>query len=80
MKQFNVIQDDEDFIGKPPNLTNMFLYEIGRQVQDKTLVVEDKIHNLELMVDILKEIQEINNNVVIRIKYNPMGTFYIADL
>lgn len=80
MKQFNVIEDNEDYLGKPEELINMFLYEIGRTAKDETLSEEERIYNIGLMVDISKDIQNYENNVVLRIKYNPMGSFYIADL
>lgn len=79
MKQFKVIEIDEDFIGEVEELKKYFIYQLKYMLGDKSISEEEKIHNIGITYDILEQLQEQYTNVVIRVAYNPMGTYYIAD-
>lgn len=77
-KKHNIIEMNEDYIGRVEDLKEYFIdvlvYNIG-----EIEAVEEKIENIDLISDILKQLEEEQYNAVIRICYNPMGAFYIAD-
>ena len=77
--KYNVISDDEDVIGKVSNLKKYFLEQIKYTIEDTKISDEEKIYNVELMAELLDELQRQAENVVVKVKYNPMGAFYIAD-
>lgn len=77
--KYNVISDNEDVIGKVSNLKKYFLEQIKYTIEDTKISDEEKIYNVELMAELLDELQKQAENVIVKIKYNPMGAFYIAD-
>lgn len=79
MKQFKVIEIDEDFIGEVEELKKYFLYQLRIMLGKNDISEEEKIQNVGITYDILEQLQEQYTNVVVRVAYNPMGTYYIAD-
>lgn len=78
MKKFNVIEDNEDVIGKVNELKSYYIYNLAEMLKND-VGEEDKICNIGMVYDILQQLQEQAENVVVKVKYNPMGAFYIAD-
>lgn len=77
-KKHNIIETNEDYIGRVEDLKKYFIdvlvYNMG-----EIETVEEKIGNIALISDILNQLEEEQYNVVIRICYDSMGEFYIAD-
>lgn len=79
MQKFNVIEDNEDFIGKVSELKKYFIYNLGKIINDNDIGEEEKICNVGMIYDILEQLQKQSEYIVVKVKYNPMGAFYIAD-
>ena len=80
MKKYNVIEIDEDFIGKVSELKGYFIDSLAKMLTDDSIDEENKISNVGITYDILQQLQDEKfDNAVVRVAYNPMGTYYIAD-
>lgn len=77
-KKHNIIMLDEDFIGTVKNLKEYFIDCLAYNLTTDE-DIDDKISSIDMLGDILKKLQELYDNTVIRICYNPMGTYFIND-
>lgn len=76
MEKFTVIYQDEDIIGKVEEVIKCFLTELSKILNDDTIEIEEKINQLYLIQDLIKQLEKENNSTIIKVSYNPMGAFY----
>ena len=77
-QKHNIIMVDEDFIGKVENLINYFIESLVynlRHEKDN----ENRISNIDITNDILKELQQCYETDIVRVCYNSMGAYYINE-
>lgn len=80
-KNYTIIYDDEDVIGKIKDIKKSFVYELSKTLNDESIDIEDKTSQIDLIQDLLKQLNnEKNENAIIKVKYNPMGSFYYSFL
>lgn len=77
-KKHNIIMIDEDYIGLVSNLKAYFIDCLAYNLKTDE-DIDDKISNIDTLGDILRKLQEVNDNVVVRVCYNSMGTYFIND-
>lgn len=75
-----IIFENEDTIGKVKDIRKLFVKELGNNLLDKNIYIEDKINQINLIQDLLEKINEEEDNTIIRVGYNPMGEFYYKHL
>lgn len=80
MENLELIYDDEDVIGKVSEIRKCFINELSKNLQDNELEIEDKINQINLIQDLLKQIKNEDSKRIIRVSFNPMGTFYYTYL
>lgn len=76
MENFTVIYDDEDVMGKVLDIRKCFIKQLGNDLLDINIGIEDKINQLNLVQELLEKLQEENNETIIKVSFNPMGEFY----
>jgi hypothetical protein len=80
MKNFNVIYNDEDVIGKVKDIKECFSYELSKILTDEKIDIEEKINHIEIIGDLLSQLGEEFDNTIIKVSYNPMGCYYFNYL
>lgn len=80
MEEFTVIYDDEDIIGKSFDIKKCFLTRLKEILSDNDIYIEEKINHLDLIQDIIKQLDSVSDNTIIKVSYNPMGAFYYKYL
>lgn len=77
-KDFTVIYDDEDVIGKVKDIKKCFINELAKILEDREIDIEEQINQINLIQDLLEELSDENNNTIIKVSFNPMGAFYYS--
>lgn len=80
MEEFTVIYDGDDIIGKSFDIKKCFLTRLQEILNDKEIYIEEKINHLDLIQDLLKQLEKVSDNTIIKVSYNPMGAFYYKYL
>lgn len=76
MENFTVIYEDEDIIGKVEEIRKCFLTELSKILSDNNIEIEEKINQLYLTQDLIKQLEEESDKTIIKVSYHPMGAFY----
>lgn len=76
MEKFIVIYQDGDVIGKVEEVRKCFLTELSKILNDNSIEIEEKINQLYLTQDLIKQLEEESDSTIIKVSYNPMGAFY----
>ena len=74
MERFNVIYDGDDVIGKVEEIKELFVYELGEDLQTD-IDIEEKIDRINMTQNFLKDLEGKNKNTIIKVLYNQMGCF-----
>lgn len=77
-KKYNIIIIDEDFIGKVNNLQEYFIATLIYNLK-QDFSIEEKQGIISMTESILEELSNYNDNVVVRVNYNPMGSYYVGE-
>lgn len=78
IKKFNVVlgTDNESYIGKAKDITEMFFAEISKKAIDTSILPEDRINDIKLNLEFLEQVQEeLMESDTIKVTFNPMGCF-----
>lgn len=81
MEDFNVIEDDETYIGKVKDIRKLFLNQIKTEIENKNTEETEKVDNIKMIIELLEDLQEEENeDLVIRVIYNYMGCFNYKEI
>lgn len=78
LKKLNIIEKDggESYIGKVKDIIQLYLYFIKNNIDvDGKDNLENLVINIAMTNDFIKELMELNDNMLIETYYNPMGAF-----
>lgn len=78
-KNNNLTINDEEIQGNVKDIVDCFKYEMASQLMGINPSIEDIITNLGLTKDILEQLNDLPHNDIIKVKYNPMGAYYIEE-
>lgn len=71
----NVIEFDDKYIGMVKDIRKAYREEISNQALNYDLDEEEIKYNLDLILDLLVNIQDLEEDTLIEVKYNPMGSY-----
>lgn len=74
MDKFKVIYDGDNVIGKVEEIKELFVYELGEDLQTD-IDIEEKIDRINMTQDLLKELENEHDDTIIKVLYNQMGCF-----
>ena len=77
MENLEIIYDDEDVIGKVLDVKKLFVFQLAKDLQDKEIALEDKINQINLVQELLEKLEEESERTIIKVSFNPMGTFNV---
>ena len=75
----NLLINDDEIQGNVKDIIDYFKYNLASQLMGVKPSIEDIINNLELTKDILEQLNNLPHNGVIKVRYNPMGAYYIEE-
>lgn len=78
LKKLNIVEKDggESYIGKVKDIIRLYLYFIKNNIDvDGKDNLENLVINIAMTNDFIKELMELNDNMLIETYYNPMGAF-----
>lgn len=75
MEDFTIIYDNEDIVGKVADVKKCFINQLANDLLDKDIYIDDKINQINLVQELLEKIKDLSNNEIIKVSYNPVGTF-----
>ena len=80
MEKFTVIYDDEDVIGKVAEVKKCFMQHLGEVVLDGEVEMGEKTNQVALIAELIDKLNNENDREIIKVSYNPMGTFNIYHI
>lgn len=78
LEKLNIVEKDggESYIGKVKDIIQLYLYFIKNNIDiDGKDNLENLVNSIEITNDFIKELIELDENMVIETYYNPMGAF-----
>lgn len=78
LKKLNIVEKDggESYVGKVKDIIQLYLYFIKYNIDiDGKDNLENLVNSIEITNDFIKELIELDENMVIETYYNPMGAF-----
>ena len=78
LEKLNIKENDggESYIGKVKDIIQLYLYFIKQNIDiDGKDNLENLVNSIEITNDFIKELIELDENMVIESYYNPMGAF-----
>lgn len=78
LKKLNIVEKDggESYVGKVKDIIQLYLYFIKNNIDiDGKDNLENLVNSIEITNDFIKELIELDENMVIETYYNPMGAF-----
>lgn len=71
----NIIEFDDKHIGMVRDIRKTYREEISHQALNNDLDEEEIKYNINLILDLLVDIQDLEEDTLIEVKYNPMGSY-----
>lgn len=71
----NIIELDDKHIGMVKDIRKAYREEISHQALNYDLDEEEIKYNLDLILDLLVDIQNLEEDTLIEVIYNPMGSY-----
>ena len=78
-KKFNVIEIDEDLLGKVEDLKGYLIEGLKYTLSQEDISEEEKENVIDITNEILINLREYDEQDILRLKYNPMGTYIISE-
>lgn len=78
LEKLNIVEKDggESYVGKVKDIIQLYLYFIKDNIDiDGKDNLENLVNSIEITNDFIKELIELDENMVIETYYNPMGAF-----
>lgn len=78
LEKLNIVEKDdgESYVGKVKDIIQLYLYFIKNNIDiDGKDNLENLVNSIEITNDFIKELIELDKNMVIETYYNPMGCF-----
>ena len=78
VEKLNIVEKDggESYVGKVKDIIQLYLYFIKDNIDiDGKDNLENLVSSIEITNDFIKELIELDENMVIETYYNPMGAF-----
>jgi hypothetical protein len=78
LEKLNIVEKDggESYVGKVKDIIQLYLYFIKDNIDiDGKDNLENLVNSIEITNDFIKELIELDENMVIESYYNPMGAF-----
>lgn len=74
LKELNITEENENVIGTVGDIEQLFLFMIKYDIENQ-VVMGDLICNIELDLELIKELQKEDEDAKIRVWFNPMGAY-----
>ena len=78
LEKLNIVEKDggESYVGKVKDIIQLYLYFIKNNIDiDGKDNLANLVNSIEITNDFIKELIELDENMVIETYYNPMGAF-----